>query len=287
MSDLVKYLFDTKAFRVCEENKPFWYTSGKIGPFYINTQFLYGSEAEANDLLEFINSKLDDKLNLPKAVFEKVNKQYNENLIYRYTIDEIVKSIKDNINIDEIDYVSGGERRDWFFSNMVAKLLNKKHLTIYKNLEIIESDSDFLNNQVVTELNNAKVLHVADLVNTASSYERAWIPVIEKLGGKILWSQVVVDRVQGGKEIIESYGIKSLALINLDNTLFNKAHELNIISDSQLETLNEYRKDPDGSMRNFLVAHPEFLENALNADEKTVKRAKNCIDNDLYGLKND
>jgi len=284
MSNLVKYLFDTKAFRICEENKPFWYTSGKIGPFYINTQFLYGSEDEANALLDFINSILDKKEELPALVFEKVEKQYNENEIFKYTIDEMIKSIKENVNVDEIDYVSGGERRDWFFSNIVAKLLNKKHLTIYKDLTVVESDSNFTENKIVTDINGAKVLHVADLVNTASSYERAWIPVIEKMGGKIICSQVVVDRVQGGKEIIEKYGIKSLALINLDNSLFTTAHELNIISDSQLELLKDYRKDPDGSMRAFLVAHPEFLENALKADEKTVKRAKNCIDNDLYGL---
>ena len=27
MNDLTSYLFKTNAFRVCEENKPFWYTS--------------------------------------------------------------------------------------------------------------------------------------------------------------------------------------------------------------------------------------------------------------------
>ena len=37
-------LFETNAFRVCEENKPFWYTSGKIGPYFINADYLYGSE---------------------------------------------------------------------------------------------------------------------------------------------------------------------------------------------------------------------------------------------------
>lgn len=285
MSDLVKYLFETNAFRVCEENKPFWYTSGKIGPFYINTQFLYGSEKEANELLDFINSILEDKVNLPTKVFEKVQKQYEENCIYKYTIDEVIKCIKENINIDEIDYISGGERRDWFFSNIIAKLLNKKHLTIYKDLSVVESDSEFKINNEITEIQNKKVLHVADLINTASSYERAWVPVIEKMKGKICWSAVVVDRVQGGREVIEKFGIKFLSLINLDSNLFKTAYDLKILSDSQLELLNEYRKNPDDCMRKFLVSHPEFLENALKADAKTASRAKNCIDNDLYNLK--
>ena len=45
---LIKWLFETNAFRVCPENEPFWYTSGTIGPYYINTHFLYGSEEKGN-----------------------------------------------------------------------------------------------------------------------------------------------------------------------------------------------------------------------------------------------
>ena len=51
MSDLANYLFETNAIRFCDENKPFWYTSGKIGPYFINTHFVYGSEKEASDFL--------------------------------------------------------------------------------------------------------------------------------------------------------------------------------------------------------------------------------------------
>ena len=58
MKNLTSYLFKTNAFRVCEENKPFWYTSGKIGPYFVNGHFLYGNEKDANDLLNFINSEL-------------------------------------------------------------------------------------------------------------------------------------------------------------------------------------------------------------------------------------
>ena len=72
MSDLVSYLFETKAIRFCAENKPFWYTSGKIGPYFINTHFVYGSEKDATELLSFIDECLSDKLSLPNKVFEKV-----------------------------------------------------------------------------------------------------------------------------------------------------------------------------------------------------------------------
>ena len=37
-------------------------------------------------------------------------------------------------------------------------------------------------------------------------------------------------------------------------------------------------------MKEFLIQFPDFLENALNSDEKTAKRAKLLIDGNLYGL---
>ena len=48
-SHLVTYLFETRAIRVCPKDKLFWYTSGKIGPYYINTHFLIGCEEERKD----------------------------------------------------------------------------------------------------------------------------------------------------------------------------------------------------------------------------------------------
>ncbi len=284
MNELVKYLFETTAFRVCQNNKPFWYTSGKIGPFYINTQFLYGSENEATELLNFMNENLNNKVELPEMIFKRVKKQYEENAIYKYTIDEIIKNVKEKIDIDSIDYISGGERRDWFFSNIVAYLLRKPHVTIYKDLSLIESNYNFSENKAVESLENKKCLHIADLITTASSYTKRWVPAIENAKGKINYSISVVDRVQGGEEILAGIGIESISLIKLDGSLFTQAKELNIINDEQYDLLNAYKQNPDETMRNFLIAHPEFLEEALNSDAKTAGRAKDCIENNLYNL---
>ena len=195
MSDIMSYLFETNAIKFCEENKPFWYTSGKIGPYFVNTHFVYGSEAEANDLLSFIDEALSDKITLPKKVFEKVLKQFNENKIFNSVINTMKQYIENNINISEIDYISGGERRDWFFSNIIAYLLNKPHISIYKDLTTVVSSSNFEKTEITTKLENKKVLHIADLINVASSYLRAWIPAIQDLGSNICWSCVVVDRM--------------------------------------------------------------------------------------------
>lgn len=284
MADLMSYLFETNAIRFCEENKPFWYTSGKIGPYFINTHFVYGNEKNAAELLAFIDECLADKLSLPEKVFEKVLKQYETNEIYKTVIDTMKNYIEENIDISEIDYVSGGERRDWFFSNIISYLLDKPHLSIYKDLSVVESDSKFENSRSIDTLEGKKVLHIADLITVASSYIRAWIPAIRNLGSEICWSCVVVDRMQGGKEKIEAEGVKSLSLVQVDETLFNRAVELNIINENQLSMLNGFFENPDETMKQFLIAHPEFLENALNSDEKTKKRAQLLIDGNLYGL---
>lgn len=286
MSNLTTYLFQTNAFKTSPADKPFWYTSGKIGPYFMNAQFLYGSEADANSLLEFIDSELENssKYDLPKNVFEKTLNQYNTNEIYKTTIDEFVTFVKSNINLSEIDYISGGERRDWFFSNIVAHLLNKPHITIFKDLSLVCSTPDFSSTNDLTDLSNKNVLHIADLLNVASSYLRAWIPAIKDLGGNLKWSLVAVDRLQGGQEALKEAGVTSYSLISVDNSLFEKALELNIINEAQLETLKKFKENPDETMRNFLIAHPEFIEDSLKAGGKPAKRAQLCLDSNIYNL---
>lgn len=284
MSDIISYLFKTNAIKFCEENNPFWYTSGKIGPYFINTHFIYGSEKEAKELLSFIDEQLANKMSLPKNVFEKVLEQYNSNKIYKDVIDTMINNIKKNIDVSEIDYISGGERRDWFFSNIIAYLLDKPHISIYKDLNAVVSDSKFEKTKTLDKIEGKKVLHIADLVTVASSYIRAWIPAIENFGAKMCWSCVVVDRMQGGTEKIEEKGILPLSLVKVDKSLFEKAVNMNIINKAQQEMLNDFFENPDETMKNFLVNHPEFIENSLNSDEKTAKRAKLLVENNLYGL---
>ena len=286
MKDITTYLFETNAVKICQDEKPFWYTSGKIGPYFINAQFLYGSEQDANSFLNFIDKELEssNKTKIPANLFNEVKKQYETNLIYQDVITQMKNLIEKNINIDEIDYISGGERRDWYFSNILAYLLQKPHITIFKDLTMVESNFDFTQNKTNINIEGKKVLHIADLLNQASSYIRAWIPAIEEKNAKILWSVVLVDRMQGGTEKLEDLGIKPFSMVKIDPSLFSKALELNIIGENQLEMLNKFYKDPDGTMREFLLNHPNFLNDALNSDAKTAKRAKLCIDGNLYNL---
>ena len=284
MNNLKSHLFETNAVKVCNGDKPFWYTSGKIGPYFINTHFVYGSEKDAADFLSFIDENKDDKLNLPKKLFEKVLKQYEENEIFHDVVTEMIDFIKTNINVDEIDYISGGERRDWYFSVIASYLLEKPHITIFKDLGAITSDYKFEDTKVATSINSKKVLHIADLMNQASSYIRAWIPAIQNLGAELVWSLVLVDRMQGGKERLQDLGIRSFSIAQIDESLFKVAFEKGIIDEAQFELVKKFIEDPDGSMEKFVKEHPEFIENALNSDAKTAASAQLCIDSHFYGL---
>ncbi len=287
MNDLMSLLFETNAFKICEENKPFWLTSGTISPYYNNTHFLYGSEEAAQELLNFIDLQLETvpKDLIPANLFEKVLKQYENNKIYKTVIDTLKDFITSKIDLSIVDYISGGERRDWFFSIMLAYLLGKPHITIYKDLSTVVSTCDFEEATPVTKLTGKRVLHITDLINIVSSYLRAWIPAIKALDANLVTSVAVVDRMQGGSQTLNNLGIRSLTLLQVNDTLFQKAKELKIINDTQFDMLNKYAKNPDNCMREFLIEHPEFLENALNSsDAKTAKRAKLCKEQNLYNL---
>lgn len=287
MKDLTNLLFETNAFNIAQENKPFWYTSGKIGPYFVNGEFFYGSDADSKELLAFIDSELENetKENIPAHIFEKVLAHYNSNEIYKTTIDAMVEYIKETVNVENIDYISGGERRDWFFSNMIAYILEKPHVTIYKDLSTVESDYKFTVNTPIEKIEDKNFLHVADLLNQSASFTRAWIPAIENLGSKILWSIFVIDRMDGGTQVLTDCGVEVLSLLKINDELFVKALELNIINEKQLQMLRDFKKDQMGSMRQFLIDHPEFLEESLNSDNsKTAKRAKLLVEQDLYEL---
>lgn len=123
--ELVSLLFDTNAFKVAHEDKPFWYTSGKLGSYFVNVDYLYGSKEDSQELLSSIDELLanNPKEDIPYLLCEKIMEHYDNNEIFKTTIDKLVEYIENNFELQLIDYISGGERRDWYFSIPVANLL--------------------------------------------------------------------------------------------------------------------------------------------------------------------
>lgn len=272
---IISWLFETDAVRVCPEGQPFWYTSGKLGPFYINTQFLYGSEAAANSLLKTIEEACaGEKLAFYDKVWADISAQLASCPIYAQLIDLLTEAAA---KLD-VDFVSGGERRDFFFSMPVARKLGLGHLSIFKDLSCVYTDKDGVSMDAAQAgLAGKKSVHIADLITVASSYIRAWIPAVESLGAKIAYSLAVVDRDQGGSEILAKAGCPLTTLVTIKPELFEQAKALGRVTDAQVALVNSFIADPDKFMRDFLLAHPDFLANEIAKGGKSAQRAELCI----------
>ena len=272
---IISWLFETDAVRVCPEAQPFWYTSGKLGPFYINTQFLYGSEAAANSLLKTIEEACaGEKLAFYDKVWADISAQLASCPIYAQLIDLLTEAAA---KLD-VDFVSGGERRDFFFSMPVARKLGLGHLSIFKDLSCVYTDKDGVSMDAAQAgLAGKKSVHIADLITVASSYIRAWIPAVESLGARIAYSLAVVDRDQGGSDILAKAGCPLTTLVTIKPELFEQAKALGRVTDAQVALVNSFIADPDKFMHDFLVAHPDFLASEIAKGGKSAQRAELCI----------
>ena len=284
--NFTELLFQTGAVKVCPADQPFWYTSGMLGPYYVNTHFLYGNETKAKTLLATIDELKDHPDTCANRLLAVLMENYHADAIFKNTIDGMIEILTARYPATTIDYISGGERRDWIFSLPIARLLNIPHITMFKDLSctVLASEPqscEAANNSSPTD-NSAfssqlsanpplpenrqplTVIHIADLLNTASSYERAWLPILAKSGARLTASLVVVDRNQGGGAFMANNGIDNIACVTIAQDFFQKAETAGHISVAQLQMIIDYIADPKQYMKEFLARHPEYISTAKN-----------------------
>lgn len=277
--DLLAALLDTQALRLAPPGEVFWYTSGTVGPYYINTEYLYGGPQQAQQLLAFIDGHKEDA-DFPQRLQERVQKQCAEDAAYRQVVDGLVALARESGA--QFDGVSGGERRDWFFSLAVAERLGKPSLLIYKDGRAVVLDGQKVQ---AVRANDMDVLHVADLVTEASSYVQNWLPAIASGGGRIAYAANVIDRGQGGLETLGEQGVAAGALMRIDDALFDRLHALGQIDAEHHALLTRYHRDPHAAMRAFLQENPQIVRAALNGgDARAAERARLLIANNPYAL---
>ncbi|MBN2544810.1 MAG: orotate phosphoribosyltransferase [Spirochaetes bacterium] len=276
MNLIEKLLFETESLKISNEEKPFWYTSGTIGPFYINTHYLYGGEKHAIDLLSFIDNNMNNE-NFIDEIENKIFSFYQSNKIYKTVIDYFYKELIKIQEFNDCEYISGGERRDWFFSSIISHLSNKKNLYIYKNLNIISQGKPIKN------INKSKVVHICDLITQASSFKRAWIPAIKQINGKLSLVATVVDRNENGIEILNKEGIKTFKAVTINDDFLKRSLKEKLINQKQLQQIIEFKKDPNSFGKNFLLNNKTYLINSLQ-DLKNKSKAERCIKENPYKL---
>ena len=273
---LIPWLFATGALRAAPPDQPFWYTSGAFGPYYINTHFLFGSEDSAKFLLKSIDSLSLEPLRLADHLAIQIEDQFTSNTIYH----DLCSLITEKLAGLACDAVSGGERRDFFFSVQAARLLGKPHVWIMKNGKAVFSTKSF-NSHVELgpdDLKSFKIIHVADLVTEASSYMRTWLPTLRHLGASMPQTLAVVDRMQGGRSNLTAAGTELISLVEITPDLFDRAETEHLISQEQNQQMQRFILDPDAYMKRFLFDHPEFLAEQLALGGKNGERAKLCLE---------
>ena len=286
IDDLVEAIIQSQALRIAPAEEVFLYTSGTVGPYYINTHYLMGGPGPAEEFLAFIDSDKDEIERFPVDLLARIQTAYEDSAGYRAVVDALVGRAKAEMGcIGMVDGVSGGERRDWFFSPAVAHRLGVPHLYIYKDLRTVLHESQGRGERA-EDLDGMRFLHVADLVTEASSYIRGWVPALRDRGAEMAYALNVVDRAQGGMEALADMGVAGGSLLRVDEELFGVLLDRGVIDERQRQALTVYFRDPESAMRTFLTTHPEFLARSLAAeDSRVVHRARLLVDEDPYGLK--
>ncbi|NKB71384.1 MAG: orotate phosphoribosyltransferase [Candidatus Latescibacteria bacterium] len=281
--DLIHALVQTQALQIAPPGDIFWYTSGTVGPYYINTHYLFGGRERAEELLAFIDADKDQFAAFPARLLERTRSRYEEDAVYRGVIDALVGYIRTQ-GLDQCELVSGGERRDWFFSPIVAQQLGRDHLLLYKD-QAPWLWSGGQARAAGDELNGKKAVHIADLITEASSYIRSWIPGLEALQVEMACGLNVIDRAQGGMDALKEAGVLGAALLRVDEGLFADLAQMGAIDRDQEEVLIAFYRDPHQSMRQFLAQNPHCLRHALaSEDQRTVARARDLVQSNPYEL---
>ncbi len=238
----LRALIRTGAFHFINENTPwFYYTSGQIGPYYVQS----------------VN-------------IEKDGEAYAE----------AIESMKTLVRQQtwEFDVISGGETRDWDFSNPLAVLMRKPHVKLYKNGKVLGA-----------ELYGKTVLHVADLNNEGSSIRDYWKPMIEGAGGTLIGFCSFVDRLEEGKDVIRKLKIPSISLVPLDEHAWKILLDAKEISPSVFKILMERMEDKDKWAKKTLLKHKDFLcsfarESANKEKVKKILATYSDIKSDLLQI---
>lgn len=223
----LRNLILTGAFQFVNEHAPWFpYTSGQIGAYYIQS-----------------------------IAIEK------DGPAYATAIQSLVELIGDMA--EPCDVISGGESRDWDFSNPVAVALGKPHLKLYKDGRALGA-----------EVAGKRVLHVADLNNEGSSLRDHWKPAIEKRGGRLLGLLSFVDRQEDGLQVLQQLGLPAWSVVPLDKAAWDFMLREKHIAPQLHQTLQERMQDKEAWALKALQRYPDYFRQFYHDQKNRAKAEK-------------
>ena len=170
----------------------------------------------------------------------------------------------------QADYISGGERRDWFFSILISIISKKPHLFLTKDKQVYDQHG-----KQVKDIRCGSVFHIADLITLGSSYIDKWIPAVESVRGFIGGTATVVDRCQGGKVTLDKHCILCESTVHINEEFFNTACEKGYITQAQRDVCVNFLNNQKDWTPNFIRENPEFLSDSLNSEDIRIKERAN------------
>ncbi|MEK6915561.1 MAG: hypothetical protein AABW89_03410 [Nanoarchaeota archaeon] len=185
----------------------FTYTSGEIGPDFVFSERIM---RKSSSYRTAIRNMAD--------------------LVRRYTQKDMV--------------ISGGETRDFIFSNPVALNIGLPSCMIYKDGRIIGA-----------EVEGRNVIHVADLNNEGSSVRDCWVPAIRKAGGIIEHVFFYVDRCESDTKIFDDLGIETHAFLPLNDEMWKYLLSIGVTDEETDRNVRERMKDKREWARRMLRSH--------------------------------
>ena len=255
-------------------DQPVVLASGQLGIYFINTEKLLGDKGKwkefGNDPLKMYNHLL--------TVMEH-NSDFAEviGVLRDQARDLLLKPSPASYGV-----ISGGQRRDWLFSMPVASKLGISHLTHFKDQDpVLLWAAGYQMEKPIQERDYCTV-HIVDLITEGSSiyackdgHETGWLPGIrnvstypEEVKGLI----AVVDRLQGGKEMLRDQGVGLTSCVQIDELfLWN-------FSTNQHRAL-AYHSDPTAWSEEYLKKHGAVaFAGVFDPNGGNLKRAGNFMD---------
>jgi len=223
----LRNLTKTGAFRFIDDRTPWFpYTSGQVGPYYIQSVSVEKDGAK-----------------------------------YAHAVRSLIELIRSEIG--SFDVISGGETRDWDFSNPVAALMRKPHAKIYKDGRLIGAG-----------VKGKKVLHVADLNNEGSSMRDYWKPIIEKNNGSLIGIVSFVDRMEDGFLLFKKMALPCFSVVPLDKTAWDIILSEGYISKGVHKQLVARMRGREKWAINALLGNPVYFGQFHDAEATRAKALK-------------
>lgn len=278
---LTTALFSTDAISIWnnQTGPVFWYAANVPGPFYVNTEKLIGAAA-AEKLLEGINAiiaKDASKEEKSELIHKLVMDEYKGNTIFQKVIATLLVKAREQFG-DAYNSISGGERRDWFFSIPFAHESQLDHVFLFKDQSI------FTRPYSGEAQSSPKVLHVADLINNAASYFSNWLPTLNQHNLPLIGTACVITRGSVGIDKLKEANVAICALKNIDPQFFTELRDINLIDKNAAEEINAYFTAKEDWARKYILSKPHLFK-METLDSKSKERLKFFLENDPWNLR--